>query len=100
MLTNSITGKMCDVFATNPVFYGYKPDGLYSVTGTGNPVNLVNVSGISGVAVFTKYGDTGELGYIYREAGGDCRDITGKRTDPIVGTIVNDYNFNIVKMSS
>lgn len=99
MQTTGLTGKICDPFATNPIFYGYKSDGLYSVTGTGIPVKVVNTNGITGIAVFTKYGSGCETGYIYREAGGDCRDNTGKRTDPVVGTMINDYNFNLVKMN-
>lgn len=100
MTTTGLTGKICDPFATNPVFYGYKADGLYSVSGTSAPAKVVNTSGITGIAVFTKYSSSCESGYIYREAGGDCRDATGKRTDPVVGTMVNDYNFVLYKIQA
>lgn len=99
MSTTGLTGKIGVISKTAPVFYGYKSDGLYSVTGTGSQTKIVNASGITGIAVFTDYGTDCETGYIYREAGGDCRDNSGKRTDPIIGTMINDYNFNLVKMN-
>lgn len=100
MDTTTLTGKVCDPFAVNPTFYGYKADGLYLATGTNAPVKVVNVSGITGIAVFTKYSSSCEAGYIYREAGGDCRDTSGKRTDPVVGTMVNNYNFVLYKIQA
>lgn len=101
MATTGLTGKIGVISSSAPVFYGYKADGLYSVTGTGSQTKIVTHAGITGIAVFTDYGDACEAGYIYRESDGStCRDNTGKRTDTISGTMINDYNFNLVKMNA
>ena len=98
MPTAGLTGKLCDIFAGSPIFYGYKDTGLYTglYTVVGAASSQLNNKSISGIAVFTKYGTHSENGYIYRETTGECRDITGKRTDPITGTMVNDYNYIMV----
>jgi len=103
MPTAGYTGKICDPFATKPLFYGYTSANLFKVEGADAASAILSpaVAGITGIAVFTKYGTGCESGYIYRESDAEtCRDNSGKKTDNIVGTMVNNYNFNVCKMNA